>query len=140
MNKLGRRSLRNLQGVDPRLQSIINLAMFRGRVDFTVIEGLRSEKRQQELYDFGIDLGLLFQIQDDIIDVTQTTQEAGKPTQNDDNKNSFITLLGLKRSINEADTLANELEDKFQKFDTKLQKKLEPLMQKYLNRHHKKGK
>ena len=53
MNKLGKRSLRSLEGVDPRLQSIINLAMFRGRVDFTVIEGLRTTERQAELHKDG---------------------------------------------------------------------------------------
>ena len=53
MNKLGRRSLRNLQGVDPRLQSIINLAMFRGRVDFTITEGLRTQERQEKLFKEG---------------------------------------------------------------------------------------
>ena len=38
---------------------------------------------QKKLYNFGIDLGLLFQIQDDIIDETQSSEEAGKTTQND---------------------------------------------------------
>ena len=38
---------------------------------------------QEKLYNFGIDLGLLFQIQDDIIDETCTEEEAGKTTQND---------------------------------------------------------
>ncbi|SFV66497.1 Octaprenyl diphosphate synthase / Dimethylallyltransferase / (2E,6E)-farnesyl diphosphate synthase / Geranylgeranyl pyrophosphate synthetase [hydrothermal vent metagenome] len=99
-----------------------------------VIVGL-SLATQKELYDFGIDLGLLFQIQDDIIDETQTSEEAGKPTQNDGDKNSFITLLGLRDSIKEADTLADDLQKRFETFDEKLQSALEPLMVKYLNRH-----
>ena len=32
----------------------------------------------KKLYNFGIDLGLLFQIQDDIIDETCSSEEAGK--------------------------------------------------------------
>lgn len=99
-----------------------------------VIVGL-SLATQKELYDFGIDLGLLFQIQDDIIDETQTSEEAGKPTQNDGDKNSFITLLGLKESIKEADTLADDLQRRFEGFESKMQSALEPLIMKYLNRH-----
>ncbi|MEN8727573.1 MAG: polyprenyl synthetase family protein, partial [Sulfurovum sp.] len=52
-----------------------------------VIVGL-DKKVQDALYDFGIDLGLLFQIQDDIIDETPSEVEAGKTTGNDSDKNS----------------------------------------------------
>jgi farnesyl diphosphate synthase len=99
-----------------------------------VIVGL-EKATQKALYDFGIDLGLLFQIQDDIIDETQTQEEAGKPTGNDGDKNSFITLLGLDKSIKEADTLAENLEKRFKTFDEKLRGALEPLIMKYLYRH-----
>lgn len=64
---------------------------------------------QEKLYQFGIKLGLLFQIQDDIIDETKTPQEAGKDTQNDSDKNSFVNLLGLEGAIKEANNLADEL-------------------------------
>jgi len=100
-----------------------------------VIVGLDSNV-QKKLYDFGIDLGLLFQIQDDIIDETQTEVEAGKTTGNDGDKNSFVTLLGLQKSIEEADTLANDLHKQFELFDTKLQEALSPLVTQYLHRHH----
>ena len=92
-------------------------------------------KVQKALYDFGIDLGLLFQIQDDIIDETQSTEEAGKTTGNDGDKNSFINLLGLEKSVKEADALAKDLKRRFKTFDGKLQIALEPLITKYLNRH-----
>jgi len=92
---------------------------------------------QKDLYDFGIDLGLLFQIQDDIIDETLTEEEAGKTTGNDAAKNSFVNLLGLKESVAEADTLAKDLQRRFEDFDEKLQIALHPLMNKYLNRHNK---
>ena len=102
-----------------------------------VIVGL-DKYLQEELYAFGLDLGLLFQIQDDIIDETQTEEEAGKPTQNDKNKNSFTRLLGLDKSMQEADNLAKNLEETFKKFDLKLQEALKPLIKKYLYRHKKK--
>ena len=99
-----------------------------------VIVGL-DKKTQDALYDFGIDLGLLFQIQDDIIDETQSEEEAGKTTGNDSDKNSFVNLLGLEKSIEEADTLAKDLQRRFECFDEKLQTALQPLMNKYLYRH-----
>lgn len=99
-----------------------------------VIIGLEKQV-QDALYSFGIDLGLLFQIQDDIIDETQSEEEAGKPTGNDGDKNSFVNLLGLENSIKEADTLAKDLQRQFESFDKKLQTALQPLITKYLNRH-----
>jgi farnesyl diphosphate synthase len=92
---------------------------------------------QRELYDFGLKLGLLFQIQDDIIDETQSSEEAGKTTQNDGDKNSFVNLLGLQGAIDEADALAKDLQRGFKSFDTPLQAALEPLMKRYLYRHKK---
>ncbi len=90
---------------------------------------------QQALYDFGIDLGLLFQIQDDIIDETQSEEEAGKTTGNDEAKNSFVNLLGLEDSIAEADSLAKDLQKRFEAFEPKMQEALRPLMETYLYRH-----
>lgn len=89
----------------------------------------------QELYDFGIDLGLLFQIQDDILDVTQDAAYAGKTTNNDEAKNSFVTLLGLENARAEADALAKKLTLQIQSFDENLQRELSPTLEYYINRH-----
>lgn len=88
-----------------------------------------------ELYDFGLKLGLLFQVQDDILDVTQSSEEAGKTTQNDGDKNSFVKLLGLVGTIKEADKLAEELSEQLNAFDKKLYDELSPILSKYLVRH-----
>ncbi len=90
---------------------------------------------QEKLYDFGIDLGLLFQIQDDIIDETQSSEEAGKTTQNDESKNSFVNLLGLDGAIKAADELALKCENTLQTLDNNLKNSLEELLLKYINRH-----
>ncbi|WP_297484055.1 polyprenyl synthetase family protein [Sulfurimonas sp.] len=89
----------------------------------------------QKLYNFGIDLGLLFQIQDDILDVTQSSQEAGKLTHNDEDKNSFVTILGFERAMQEANALAQRLLQEMDNFDESLQSELSPLLTKYINRH-----
>jgi farnesyl diphosphate synthase len=94
-----------------------------------------EEKLEDTIYDFGLKLGLLFQIQDDILDVTQTDDEAGKTTNNDDNKNSFVTILGLSKAMKEANDLADELTQMMESFDEKLYKQLSPLLTNYINRH-----
>ncbi len=93
------------------------------------------EELASELYDFGIDLGLLFQIQDDILDVTMSAEEAGKTTQVDGAKNSFVTLLGYEGAMKEADTLAEKLLSQIQSFDENLQRELSPTLEHYINRH-----
>lgn len=89
----------------------------------------------QMLYEFGIDLGLLFQIQDDILDVTQDSQVAGKTTQNDEAKNSFVTLLGFEAALKEANVLADKLLAQMESFDENLYRELSPTLTKYINRH-----
>jgi farnesyl diphosphate synthase len=101
-----------------------------------VISGL-DLKTQDRLYKFGIDIGLLFQIQDDIIDETASEEEAGKTTNNDMNKNSFINLIGLDESIRSANILALKCEKTMNSFDKNINNNLQPLLSKYLYRHKK---
>ncbi|RXJ85856.1 polyprenyl synthetase family protein [Arcobacter cloacae] len=91
---------------------------------------------QEKLYNFGIDLGLLFQIQDDIIDETLTSEEAGKTTKNDNSKNSFVNLLGLEGSKESANKLADKCKQSLNSFDSKLKNSLEELLLSYINRHN----
>jgi geranylgeranyl diphosphate synthase, type II len=101
-----------------------------------IIVGLEDETIQR-LYDFGIDIGLLFQIQDDIIDETATTLEAGKTTANDGAKNSFVNLLTLDGAIKSADVLALKCEKSLTMFDTNIHFALSSILEKYLHRHKK---
>ncbi len=94
-----------------------------------------DDTTQEKLYNFGIDIGLLFQIQDDIIDETATQEEAGKTTANDGDKNSFVNLLGLEGAIQSADILAKKCEDTLHEFDAKIEQNLEELLSHYLKRH-----
>jgi len=94
-----------------------------------------SFELQEKLYKFGIDIGLLFQIQDDIIDETATEEEAGKTTNNDEAKNSFVNLLGLEEAMKSADELAKKCENELNGFDNTLQENLKQLLSHYLYRH-----
>ena len=99
-----------------------------------VIVGLDATARDA-LYLFGIELGLLFQVQDDILDAVQSPEEAGKPTAHDKAKNSFVTLLGLEGAQAYADGLAESLAQRFEAFDAPLHQALQGLMERYLRRH-----
>ncbi len=90
-----------------------------------------SLKQQKLLYDIGIKLGLLFQIQDDIIDATMSSDEAGKPTGNDVVKNSFTNLLGISGAIDEKSKLLNELFLDVEKLDKELSERLKNMINGY---------
>ena len=51
--KLSNRSLTNLQGVDQKLQDVVQYAIGVTKVDFAVIEGLRTLSREKELVASG---------------------------------------------------------------------------------------
>ncbi|WP_024787468.1 MULTISPECIES: polyprenyl synthetase family protein [unclassified Lebetimonas] len=89
----------------------------------------------EKLYDFGIKLGLLFQIQDDLLDLLDSSK-TGKTTGVDENKNTFVTVLGEKEARKKADNLAGEIEKEMGNFDENLKNELKKLLNKYLNRHN----
>jgi peptidoglycan L-alanyl-D-glutamate endopeptidase CwlK len=53
MFKLSQRSLDKMKGVDPQLVEVVEQAITLTKIDFGVIEGLRTEEKQKELVDSG---------------------------------------------------------------------------------------
>lgn len=94
-----------------------------------------DKNKKDDLYRFGIDLGLLFQIQDDLIDALAKEKEVGKTTKNDAKKNSFVNLLGIDKTIKEADALSDSIGKNIKNFDKNLSSALKNLLDEYLNRH-----
>ena len=54
--QFGKRSLDNLATVHPDMQCLAKAALAASKVDFTVVEGKRTEQRQRELYGKGRDV------------------------------------------------------------------------------------
>jgi farnesyl diphosphate synthase len=96
----------------------------------SIIVGL-DLKKQNLLYDIGLKIGLLFQVQDDIIDATQTSEVAGKPTNNDEAKNSFTNLLGVDGASREKSRLILELNEDFSNLDEPLRVRLQEMIDTY---------
>ena len=69
-----------------------------------------SPEELAALRTFGWDTGLAFQIIDDILDVTQTSEKLGKSAGKDlvSEKSTYPALLGLEASRQEADRLTTE--------------------------------
>ncbi len=88
-----------------------------------IIVGLDKDK-QNLLYEIGLNIGLLFQVQDDIIDATYTSQKAGKPTNNDNSKNSYTNLLGIEGAKKEKNELILKVEAQIDKLELEVQKTL----------------
>ena len=51
--RLGKRSLKRLEGVHPDLVAVVKRAIEITEIDFTVLEGVRTEKRQKKLVETG---------------------------------------------------------------------------------------
>jgi geranylgeranyl diphosphate synthase type II len=80
-----------------------------------------SEAKLQSLTDFGQSLGLAFQVIDDILDVTQTTEKLGKTAGKDvaATKATYPAIFGLQRSRQEAQRLTAAARDALKPFGAK---------------------
>ncbi len=71
--------------------------------------------------EFAINLGIAFQIRDDILDVTGTAEELGKPIGSDIdlNKSTYVSLCGLEKSIELVNEYSNKAKDALKIFGEK---------------------
>lgn len=71
---------------------------------------IAKEEDASALEDIGFKLGLAFQIQDDILDVTSTTETLGKRVGSDitNHKSTYVSLLGLEESQKRVEDLFEE--------------------------------
>tara|TARA_Y100000590_G_scaffold120288_1_gene137705 strand:- start:1062 stop:1946 length:885 start_codon:yes stop_codon:yes gene_type:complete len=84
-----------------------------------IIKGIKESKRKK-IKELGINIGLLFQIVDDLIDYKGETSVVGKLTKKDQKKGkaTLINLLGYNGTINFARKLKNEIDQKINKYGT----------------------
>ncbi|CCB79517.1 polyprenyl synthetase family protein [Helicobacter bizzozeronii] len=83
----------------------------------------------QTLFDLGLELGLFFQVRDDIIDCTQSPQESGKSTHLDTFKNNYVNLLGLVKAQDYLAQLKTQILKKLQNLPLPLTSNLTALLE-----------
>ena len=77
--------------------------------------------KRKMLKNIGLDIGLLFQIADDLIDFKGDSKIVGKPTKRDKNKGkpTLVNLLGYKETLNFANNLKNKINNKIKNYGIK---------------------
>jgi geranylgeranyl diphosphate synthase type II len=82
-------------------------ALIAGSIRLGAMSANATPKQLEKLTEFGQSLGLAFQVIDDILDVTQTTEKLGKSAGKDiaAQKATYPALLGLEKAKAEADRL-----------------------------------
>ena len=83
----------------------------------------KSKKQIKEFENIGADIGLLFQVADDLIDHKGSFLIAGKKTGKDKKKGkaTLISLLGYKNTIKYANDLINKINNKIKIYGSKSQ-------------------
>ena len=80
-------------------------------------------KKRKILKKIGLDIGLLFQITDDLIDFKGDSKVVGKPTKRDKNKGkpTLVNLFGYEKTLNLANNLKNKIKKKIKNYGIKSQ-------------------
>ncbi|MBD5144081.1 MAG: polyprenyl synthetase family protein [Ruminococcus sp.] len=94
-------------------------ALMQAACQMGCICGNATEEQIQAAGQYGSYVGLAFQIIDDILDVTSTSEQLGKPVGSDieKNKTTFVSLMGIEEARKQAITLtkmAHQVLDNFE--------------------------
>lgn len=92
------------------MHSLKTAALIKAACTMGCIAAKASDKQIEAAAEYAECVGLQFQIVDDILDVTSTTDVLGKPVNSDieNNKSNMVSLLGIEKCR----VLAKELTDK----------------------------
>ena len=102
-----------------RLQQMKTGRLFSFACEAGAIMGKGSYEDRQALKDYARDIGLAFQIADDILDVEGDADSMGKAVRKDldAHKATFISLMGLEKAKEQADALSYQAIASLERFD-----------------------
>ena len=94
-------------------------ALLEASVVIGAIIGGGSEEQIERLRKYARSIGLLFQVVDDILDVTKSSEELGKTAGKDlaSDKTTYPKLLGLEKSREFAEKLLSDAKEQLADFD-----------------------
>lgn len=77
-----------------------------------ILAGASSDEVSR-VEQIAVKLGLAFQIQDDVLDVTSTLEVLGKPVGSDEknNKATYVTFEGLDKAVSDVERISKEAEE-----------------------------
>ncbi len=83
------------------------------------IIGNASDKQIEATKKYALNIGLAFQIVDDILDLTSTTEKLGKPVLSDEknNKNTIVSYIGIEKAKEKVYELTQEAIEQLKVFD-----------------------
>lgn len=81
------------------------------------ILGKANPAHRQSLRNYAHDLGLAFQVTDDLLDVEGNVHELGKPTGQDAKKATFVSTMGKEQARSRAEMLVNQAISHLRVFD-----------------------
>jgi farnesyl diphosphate synthase len=104
-----------------RLQRLKTGALIRFACEAGPILGQAAEAQHEALRGYAHDLGLAFQIADDLLDVEGTAEEVGKAVGKDSEqgKATFVSILGAARAHEQANILVDQAVAHLAIFDEK---------------------
>ena len=104
-----------------RLQQMKTGALINFSVEAGAVLGHASKKALSSMHGYARDLGLAFQIADDLLDVEGDAVEVGKATNKDADagKATLVGIMGVERARKQASILANQAIEHLSDFDDK---------------------
>lgn len=93
-----------------RMEWLKTGCLIRASVQMAAIYGQADSQVENKLLDFAQAFGRAYQIYDDLVDIVETSAEAGKATHKDqeEGKNNTLTLLGVAKSRQELQNLIKQ--------------------------------
>ncbi|WP_299192413.1 polyprenyl synthetase family protein [uncultured Erythrobacter sp.] len=93
-----------------RLQQLKTGALLAASVEMGAVLGRVPPEGRAHLRAYARDIGLAFQIADDLLDVTGDADKAGKALRKDQSqgKQTFVTLMGVDKAREQADALVDQ--------------------------------
>ena len=108
-------------GVITRIQRLKTGALIAFSCNAGAILGRAEKKYKFALQGYAHDIGLAYQIRDDLLDIISTTKKLGKKVNKDKKigKKNFVSILGKERAKKQLEILGNQAIEHLEVFDNR---------------------